>query len=178
MRIISGKYRAKDIPAPKNFKGRPTTNFAKEGLFQLLRNRYDLNTIDVLDLFAGSGNISYEFISAEVKSVTAVERNKGYTRFIEKQTERYFPGELDVINADAYRFVQKAGLNYDVIFADPPYDDDRLAELPNLVFGNENLKENALLIVEHSQVTDFSKHPYIEETRKFGKARFSFFKKK
>jgi 16S rRNA (guanine(966)-N(2))-methyltransferase RsmD len=178
MRIITGKYRAKSIPTPKNFRDRPTTNFAKEGLFQLLRNRYDLQTIDVLDLFAGSGSISYEFVSVGAKSVTAVEKNSNYARFMEKQIARFFPGEMRVITSDAYRILEKSRLDYDVIFADPPYSDPNIRQLPELAFNNPNLKDDALLIVEHSEDTDFSESPWLEETRKYGKARFSFFKKK
>jgi 16S rRNA (guanine966-N2)-methyltransferase len=177
MRIINGKFRAKSIPTPKNFRDRPTTNFAKEGLFQLLRNRYDLQSIDVLDLFSGSGSISYEFVSVGAKSVTAVEKNSNYARFTEKQIERFFPGELRVITADAYRILEKSRLDYDVIFADPPYNDPNIQRIPDLTLNNPHLKENALLIVEHSEDTDFSQHTHWEETRKYGKARFSFFKK-
>ncbi len=178
MRIINGKYRAKNIPVPKSFKDRPTTNFAKEGLFQLLRNRFELDEIEVLDLFAGSGNISYEFVSVNVKSITAVERNSAYTRFIKKQVDRFFPNAIRVVTGDAYKFMQKAILNYDLIFADPPYQDDRITEIPELIFNNNTLRASAVVVVEHSERTDFSTHPYFEETRKYGKARFSFFQKK
>lgn len=177
MRIISGKYRAKYIPVPKNFKDRPTTNFAKEGLFQLLRNRYDITGIDVLDLFAGSGSISYEFISMGAKSVTAAEKNSAYARFMEKQAERFFPGELKVFSADAYRLLENGNLDYDVIFADPPYSDPNILRIPELALSNPHLRSGALLIVEHSADTDFSGEPDLEETRKYGKVRFSFFKK-
>ncbi|MEA2041247.1 MAG: RsmD family RNA methyltransferase [Bacteroidota bacterium] len=178
MRIVNGKYKAKKIPVPKNFKGRPTTSFAKEGLFQLLRNRYHFENLDVLDLFAGSGNISYEFISMAVKSVTAVERNSSYTRFINKQVEKFFPGQLNMITADAYTFLKKGGLQYDVIFADPPYDDEKLKDIPDLALNNESLKENAMVIVEHSDSNDFSDHLNLVESRRFGKVNFSFFQKK
>ncbi len=178
MRIINGKYRAKKIPIYKNFKDRPTTNFAKESLFQLLRNRCELAGLDVLDLFAGSGNISYEFVSAEVRTATAVEQNPAYTRFMQKQVDTFFQGKIKVITSDAYKFMQKATLNYDIIFADPPYNDEKILEIPNIIFKNEKLKPNALLVVEHSDATDFTNHPQLEETRKYGKARFSFFQKK
>lgn len=177
MRIINGKYKGKRVSVPKNFKGRPTTSFAKEGLFQLLRNRYSFNELNILDLFAGAGNISYEFLSMEVKSITSVEKNVTYARFLRKQSDKIFPEQLTVITGDAYRYLEKANLNYDVIFADPPYNDKNLNKIPDLALNNPSLKENALLVIEHSENSDFAGHPNLTESRKYGKARFSFFSK-
>ena len=121
MRIISGNYKGRRIIAPKKLPVRPTTDMAKESLFNILRNRYSFSTISVLDLFAGTGNISYEFASRGAKAITAVDANAGCARFIQ-QTSEQLEMNINVIKADVYGYLSRAAEQHDLIFADPPYD--------------------------------------------------------
>lgn len=175
MRIIRGKYKGRRIYPPKNFNSRPTTDFAKEALFQLIENEYNIEESDVLDLFAGTGNISYEFLSRACKSITSVEKNKRYAEFIKKNSENFFGGEIHVVNYDAFLFTEKNSLKYDIIFADPPFDIENITDLPTIIFNNETVKENTVIIIEHSKSIDFSDCPQLIKTRNYGKVFFSFF---
>ncbi len=176
MRIIRGKYKSKRITAPKQFNARPTTDFAKEGLFNLIDNEFYYEKLNVLDLFSGTGNITYEFLSRGAKNVTLVEKNRRYAAFIEKTANTMFPDQARVVVADVFKYLEKAPLNYDIIFADPPYDLENIENLPNLVFASENIKENCLFILEHSEKYSFAEHPHFEKEKKYGKVRFSFFR--
>ncbi len=177
MRIIRGKFKGKKIYPPKNFKARPTTDFAKEALFNILNSNYDITRSDVLDLFAGTGNISLEFLSEGCKSITAVEISKYYTSHIKKMFDEMFPLKGNVICADALSYAETENLNYDVIFADPPFNYEKIKELPKIILRNPTVKNNVLLILEHSKKNDFSDYEYFKESRKYGNIRFSFFKK-
>lgn len=177
MRIISGKYRSLKIQPPKYFKHRPTTDQAKEALFNILNNYFDYSELNVLDLFAGTGSITYEFLSRGCNFVTAVEINKKYVNFIDKTIEQLNEtNRATVLNLDAFQFVEKNNLStFQFIFADPPYDDVRIAELPDLIYKNNTHK--LWLVLEHSSKYDFSKHPNFSEQRRYGKVNFSFFEK-
>lgn len=177
MRIIAGKYKAKRIIAPKNIKARPTTDFAKEGMFNVLANSYDFEGLDVLDLFAGTGNISYEFCSRGASKVVAVDIALATQKFLYKmKKEMDIP--LTIIKGDVFRFVRNHIGKYDIVFADPPYQLDKLDSIPDLVLNQDILKPNGVLIVEHDNYTDFSGHKNLMETRKYGRVQFSFFKPK
>lgn len=178
MRIIRGKYRSKQINLPASFDARPTTDFAKEGLFNILENRYDFENMEILDLFAGSGNISYEFLSRDCKRVTAVEINSNSVNFINKTGEKLFPGQLTTIKEDVFKIIKKLNLSYDIIFADPPFNHEEVQKLPELIFANISLKQETLLIVEHASIIDFSQNPNFQEKRNYGKINFTFFQKK
>ncbi len=177
MRIIRGQYRGKQITAPKSVDARPTTDFAKEGLFNILENRYNIETLDVLDLFAGTGNIGFEFLSRGAKSVVAVESLRSHATFIHKTGENLFGKKIRVITADAFKFVEKSPLNYDIIFADPPYDIEGSDKLPDIIFTSDLLKPDMLFVMEHSEKLSFKEHAYFEQERNYGKVHFTFFKK-
>ncbi|NOZ34764.1 MAG: methyltransferase domain-containing protein [Chlorobi bacterium] len=178
MRIIRGKYKGKKIIPPKRFKARPTTDFAKEALFNILQNNYDLLNAEVLDLFAGTGSISFEFLSEGCRNVTSVDISKHYTSHIEKQADELFPGQLTVVCTDVFRFCRNQNLNFNFIFADPPYSDEKLETIPDIIFNNSTLKDTVIVILEHPKIYNFAGHPNFKESRKYGNVNFSFFEKK
>ncbi len=176
MRIISGTYKRRKIIAPKNLPVRPTTDMAKESLFNIINNLYYFEDISVLDLFAGTGNISYEFASRGTENITCVDQNFNCIKFINKTAET-FEMPIQTIKSDVFKFLEKATIKSDVIFADPPYNfsDEQFANIPEMVFSNQLLKENGLLIVEHSKHTDLSKLNNFSYSKGYGGNVFSFF---
>lgn len=176
MRIISGKYKGRKIVPPSNMKARPTTDFAKEGLFDILSHRINLHGLNVLDLFSGTGFLSYEFASREAASITAVELNPTHAAFIRK-TAKELQMPLYVVEADAFKYIEKVKSTFDIIFCDPPYDLDGIERLPNLIFKYEILNIDGLLIIEHSKKNVFNDYPYFLHQRSYGKVQFSFFSK-
>lgn len=177
MRIIRGKYKGKIILPPNGFNSRPTTDYAKESLFNILENRINIQKLRVLDLFSGSGNISFEFLSRACEEVVSVEINKKYSDHIKKQISQLFPVKGKVICTDAFKYCRKSNLDFDLIFADPPFDHKNLKTIPGLILNNESLKKNALIIIEHPNEINFSEHPGYIEARRYGNISFSFFKK-
>jgi len=176
MRIIGGEYKSKLIKPPKNFSARPTTDFAKEGLFNILDNNFYFDQISVLDLFAGSGNISYEFASRGCRHITAVEQNSYNFKFIKKMCEPPCFDRIKPVCDDAFHFIQHCHDTYDIVFADPPFDMPTVNEIPAFVFKYEALeKQNAWLIVEHSGEVTFKDHEFFFRERKYGNVHFSFF---
>jgi len=176
MRIISGTYKGRRLTAPKSLPVRPTTDFAKEGLFNILRNRYEFATLAVLDLFAGTGNISYEFASRGVSQIVAVDSHFGCVKYINKVSEEFgFP--IQTIKADVEKYVNMQKGSYDIIFADPPYsfDTETISRITTKVFENNLLKNDGILIIEHAKHTDLSQLTHYEESRKYGISVFSFF---
>ena len=173
MRIIGGKFRARRINVPHNITARPTTDFAKEGLFNLLNNRIDFEGIDVLDLFAGTGSISLEFISREARSVVSVEQSERHCAFIRKVCKEMNIDNLMLVKGDVFRYIASTRIKFDVIFADPPYDLEGIEQIATSVFENKLLKNDGWLIFEHSKHHDFSNHPNFYEHRKYGKLNFS-----
>ena len=176
MRIISGKYGRRKLKTPNNLLLRPTTDQAKEGLFNIISNRCYFDEIDVLDLFAGTGAISYEFISRGVPMVTAVENNLIHFKYITSVKKELQMDNLYTIKGDVFKYLEHNTQVYDLIFADPPYNLEKLADLPDLVFNGKHLKDDGEFILEHPVSHDFSKHKYFIETRRYGKVHFSFFK--
>ncbi len=176
MRIIRGEHKGKHFYPPKYFKDRPTTDFAKEGLFNILENNFYFDQISVLDLFAGTGSISYEFASRGCKYITAVEKNSKYAKFIEQVTDSLL-FDISVITCDVFEFIQRDLSPYDIIFCDPPFNFEELNDFPDELF-QQKLKNEALIIIEHSKKMDFSKHQYLIKTKKYGQVHFSFFKQK
>ena len=176
MRIISGQHKGRRINAPRQLPVRPTTDMAKEALFNILQNRFYLEDTIILDLYAGTGNISYEFASRGCPDILAVDAHAGCIRFIE-DTAGQLQLPIKAVKRDVLDFLEHQKAAFDIIFADPPYDQP-LAEfqrLHHLVFGNALLKENGLLIIEHSGHTDLSDLPYFMQARKYGGSRFSLF---
>jgi 16S rRNA (guanine(966)-N(2))-methyltransferase RsmD len=178
MRIISGQYRGRLLPAvPKMFKARPTTDFAKENLFNILENSFDIGSVKVLDLFAGTGGISYEFASRGSKHIDTVEIEPLHYAYIKKTSETLDFKQIHVIRNDVFRFLKFCRESYGIIFADPPYDNSKIALIPKLVFENDLLTEDGYLIVEHSAANSFSETEGFEQSRSYGSVNFSFFRK-
>lgn len=175
MRIISGNHRGKHIIAPKNLPVRPTTDLAKESLFNILNNFFFFDNIKVLDLFAGTGNMTYEFAARGALSVTAVDNNQQCINFIHKTITKLKFDNVHVIRADVIDFLKSCKTKYNVIFADPPYDWDNYGLLPDLVLNNNLLLEDGFLIIEHSLAIDYGQYPKFYQKRKYGKVNFSIF---
>jgi len=178
MRIVSGKYKSRRIKPPMNLPVRPTTDFAKESLFNILNNVLEFEGLKVLDLFVGTGSISYEFVSRGVDSVLAVDQNNKCVHFVQSTANQLQMDELSVIQRDVFKFLAKTPAKFDLIFADPPYDLENIKEIYQLVMERDLLNEDGWLIIEHSANTDFSGFPYLEQLRKYGKVHFSLFHKK
>ncbi|WP_439151164.1 16S rRNA (guanine(966)-N(2))-methyltransferase RsmD [Winogradskyella sp.] len=176
MRIISGLYKGRRISAPKKLPVRPTTDMAKEALFNIINNRYYFDNISVLDLFAGTGNISYEFASRGTEKILAVDDNYGCIKFINNTSES-FDMPINTIKSDVFKFLEQTQQKHTIIFADPPYDFEieRFSKLPELVFKNTILEDEGLLIVEHSKHTDLSHLNNYSHSRSYGGNTFSFF---
>jgi len=176
MRIISGKHKGKRISAPKKLPVRPTTDMAKEALFNILNNNYYFQDISLIDLFAGTGNISFEFASRGTRELVAVDANYGCVKFIDKISNELDFG-ISTIKSDVFNFLEKSDLKSDIIFADPPYDlsTEDFARIPELIFKNNMLKEDGVLIIEHSKHTDLSHLEHFTNLRRYGGSVFSFF---
>ena len=178
MRIISGLYKSRKINAPKNLPVRPTTDMAKESLFNIINNNYYFDEVSVLDIFAGTGNISYEFASRGTEQITCVDQDYGCIKFINKTAED-FDMPIQTIKSDVFKFLEKTSIQSTIIFADPPYNFDqaKFSKIPELVFQNNLLLEDGLLIVEHSKHTDLSNLENFSYSKSYGGNVFSFFEK-
>ena len=176
MRIISGKYKGKRLIAPKKLPVRPTTDFAKEGLFNILTHRVDFDETSLLDLFSGTGNISYEFGSRGTEDITSVDVHYGCVKYINTISEE-LDFSIKTVKSDVLKYLSSTPLTFDVIFADPPYSLDQLnfEAIVNKIFKRKLLNPEGLLIVEHSKHTDLSKNKYFTEARRYGGSIFSFF---
>lgn len=175
MRIIGGQYGGRKIQLPKTFSARPTTDYAKESLFNILTNYIDFESIKVLDLFAGTGSISYEFVSRGCNDVTLVESNSKNAAVVKKLVENFGMTQIKVINTDAIRFIKNLPGKYDIIFADPPYEMPGINEIPDLILTANILNPNGWLIMEHSSNHSFINHPNFLQNRVYGSVNFSFF---
>ncbi len=177
MRIISGKYRSKRITAPANLPARPTTDMAKESLFNLLYNYVDFDDITVLDLFGGTGNVSYEFASRGCRFITIVEQDYRCFKFIKKTVSQlHFDNEISVVKGDAFKYVQRTSRQFDVVFADPPYDIEGLREFILTIMERNVVKPGGLFVIEHSSREKFDDLPGFVDQRKYGSVNFSIFK--
>jgi 16S rRNA (guanine966-N2)-methyltransferase len=175
MRIIAGTHKRRLITPPKSLPVRPTTDMAKESLFNILRNLVAFENTEALDLFSGTGSIAFEFISRGCPSVVAVDQNKYCTEWIRKAAANFEMKNLKVISADTFRYLSRGNYSFDLIFADPPYKLDRFEEIHALIFKNNLLKTDGWLVIEHPAHIDFSHHNYFVEHRRYGKVNFSFF---
>ena len=178
MRIIGGKFGGRRFyPPADNWPTRPTTDYAKEALFNILQNRLDFEEIRFLDLFGGTGSHSIEAISRGCTDVTYVDKFRGCVQFITKLTsELGVTGCIQIVRDDVFRFCKnKAEGPYDYIFAGPPYPLPTLQTIPDLIFDNNLLSETGLFILEHNQTKDFTDHPNFTEIRKYGQCHFSMF---
>ena len=175
MRIISGKFRGRRLMPPKNITARPTTDFAKESLFNLLTNRMDMEGTDVLDLFAGTGSIGLECVSRGAREVTAVELAHTQQNFIISTCKSLGIQNMHVIRGDVFKYLKSCSIRYDFIFADPPYALEELPTLPDLIVPRL-LKPDGWFVLEHGEQYDFSGHPHFFDLRTYGNVHFSFFK--
>ena len=175
MRIIGGTYKGKQIIAPKNLPVRPTTDFAKEGLFNILNNKVDFEGLTVLDLFCGTGNISLEFASRGAQKIYAIDKHSPCLYFVKDTAKALKLNSIITDRADVFKYLEKSHSTYDVIFADPPYELENIAQIHDLVFTHNLLNEDGCLIIEHGQRTDLSSKKNYVETRKYGNVHFSFF---
>ena len=175
MRIINGSHKGRRINPPANLPVRPTTDMAKEGLFNILNNMIDFEDLVVLDLFAGTGNITFEFASRGAASVTSVDLNFKSVDFIKKMSVEIGMENVKAIRSEVYRFLKSTSKSYDLIFADPPFDLEGTELLPDLIFENNWLNKNAWLIIEHPRGIDFARHKYFSQKRNYGKVNFTFF---
>ena len=174
MRIIGGKYKGKFIIAPRGLPARPTTDFAKESLFNILNNSLDFKETKLLELFAGTGNIGYEFASRGCPQITSVDLNFKSIQFI-KKTNKKLGLHNKVIRSDVFRFIKSNKEKYNFIFADPPYDLDKIKDIPQLIFSKGILENEGTLVIEHDKHTDFREDNYFKNVRQYSRVMFSFF---
>jgi 16S rRNA (guanine966-N2)-methyltransferase len=177
MRIIGGKLKGIRLNAPASLPVRPTTDMAKEALFNILYNTYDFDSCDVLDLFSGTGNISIEFASRGIRSVTAVDKHSGCVYWLESVIKKYELPEIQTIKGDVFKFLDQHKKSYQIIFADPPYDLPNIPEIAQKVIDNGLLSDNGLLVIEHPSFLKLNFLPGFTETRRYGNSSFSFFEK-
>lgn len=176
MRIVGGKYKGRKIHPPKSIRARPTTDFAKEGLFNILQHTVPLEGIRVLDLFAGTGNISVEFLSREAGEVISVEQDRDLFTHLQTTARLLNATNWHHVKADAFTFVKGHRATYDIIFADPPFNLEGTESLPNLVREAGLLDPEGLLIIEHPKDVNMSADPWFDRHRPYGNVHFSFFK--
>ena len=175
MRIVSGKYKRRRFDVPKSFKARPTTDFAKENLFNVIGNLIDLKETTALDLFAGTGSISFELLSRGCKEVTCVEKDGTHYAFIKKVKGELEADNLITIKADVFKYIGSLNQSFDFIFADPPYALKELVKIPEIILSNNLIKEEGIFVMEHPKEYDFSALPYFSQRRVYGAVNFSIF---
>lgn len=175
MRIISGKYGRRRFEVPKNITARPTTDFARENIFNVLEHMEGFEGKSACDLFAGTGAVSLEFLSRGCDWVTAVEKAPVQAAFIKKVAETLGDENLHIVKGDVFRFIEEATRSYDYVFADPPYDHPRFEEIPALILNSRLLHPGTIVIIEHSKTRDFSNLPGFNQRRVYGSVNFSIF---
>ncbi|MEL7586686.1 MAG: RsmD family RNA methyltransferase [Prolixibacteraceae bacterium] len=177
MRIVGGTYKGRHFSPGKKFNARPTTDMAKENLFNILQNRVDFEHIKVLDLFSGTGSISFEFASRGCRDITSVELDFHHFSFIRQIIEKLGEKNIKAIKANAFRFIEQTNQSFDLVFADPPFNHPQFKEVPGKVLTGNILLPGGIFILEHSKIYDFSSLPEWEEIRNYGSVHFSFFRK-
>lgn len=175
MRIIRGKYGRRRFDVPTNITARPTTDFARENIFNVLDNYVDYEGMTALDLFSGTGAVSFEFLSRGCASVTSVEKASLQQRFISRVVAELGAEGHSLVRGDALRFISSATTAYDIIFADPPYDMDGFGDIPDKILNSALVKPGTVFIMEHSRKYDFSHLPGFVEHRAYGSVNFSIF---
>ena len=176
MRIITGKYKGRHFDIPRTFKARPTTDFAKENIFNVINAYVDWEETTALDLFAGTGSISLELLSRGCQQVISVEKDRDHAHFISQCMEKLGTDEHILIKGDVFRFLKSCHQKFDLIFADPPYALPELETIPDLIFQYDLLKKDGLLVFEHGKNNDFSTHPHFIEHRSYGSVNFTLFR--
>lgn len=177
MRVIGGIYKRRRFDVPKTFKARPTTDFAKENLFNVLSNYIDFeDNVTALDLFSGTGSITIELVSRGCERVVSVEKDGAHLAFINKVLQLLKTEKVYTVKGDAFKYLEKTHEAFDFIFADPPYDISGLETIPELVFNNGRLKEDGIFVLEHGKDHHFENHPRFFDKRVYGSVNFSFFR--
>ncbi|WP_289857328.1 16S rRNA (guanine(966)-N(2))-methyltransferase RsmD [uncultured Muribaculum sp.] len=176
MRIIRGKYGRRRFNVPTNISARPTTDFARENIFNVIENLAEIEGAEVLDLFAGTGAISIEFLSRECATVTSVEKAATQWRFIDQVARQLNIGNMNLVRGDVFRFISSCKQTFDIIFADPPYTLPNLGDIPALILESKMVKPGTLVVVEHSKAYDFSQLPGFFDRRVYGSVNFSLFR--
>ncbi len=176
MRIITGIYKGRHFDIPRTFKARPTTDFAKENIFNVVNGYTDLDGASALDLFAGTGSISLELLSRGCSSVVSVEADRDHARFISQCVQKIGAEGHSLIRGDVFRFLKSCHTQFDFIFADPPYALEQLATIPDLILSQGLLKADGLLVFEHGKQNDFSQHAHFVDHRQYGSVNFSLFR--
>lgn len=176
MRVITGKYKGRHFDIPRTFKARPTTDFAKENIFNVLNGYIDFEGASALDLFAGTGSISLEMLSRGCRPVVSVEADRDHARFISDCMKKIGTSDNLLIRGDVFRFIKKCHEQFDLIFADPPYALEELPAIPSLVFEHNLLKPDGIFVFEHGKNYDFSTDAHFVEHRNYGSVNFSLFR--
>ena len=176
MRIITGKYKGRHFDIPRSFKARPTTDFAKENIFNVLTQYVNLEEAAALDLFSGTGSISLELLSRGCSTVVSVEMDRDHHRFICECLKKLGDVHCTPLRADAFRFIKSCKKQFDLIFADPPYALKELPTIPDLIFEKGLLSEGGIFVFEHGKDHDFTQHPHFIEHRSYGSVNFSLFR--
>ena len=175
MRIITGIYKGRHFDIPRSFKARPTTDFAKENIFNVLMQYVDFEGATALDLFSGTGSISLELLSRGCKQVVSVELDRDHHRFIQECLKKLNTDKCVPIRGDVFHFLKSCKQQYDFIFADPPYALKELPQIPDIIFERQLLQEDGLFVFEHGKDYDFSNHPHFLEHRSYGSVNFTLF---
>ena len=178
MRIITGTYKGRHFDIPRTFKARPTTDFAKENIFNVLTQYIDFDGATALDLFSGTGSITLELLSRGCSRVVSVEQDRDHHRFITDCLKKLGTNVCLPLRGDAFRFIKSCKQQFDFIFADPPYALKELPQIPQLIFDHNLLKEDGIFVFEHGKDNDFSQHPNFVEHRNYGSVNFSIFRKR
>lgn len=178
MRIIAGNLRGRRLNPPANLPVRPTTDMARESLFNILNNYVDFDECTVMDLFAGTGAVSMEFVSRGVREVTSIDINGQCTDYIKTAAAQFGIRNIHVVRADVFDLLKRVTRKFDIVFADPPYALEGLATLPDLVFNSQVLTDDGIFILEHPREFSFEEHPHFWQHRAYGKVNFTFFANK
>lgn len=176
MRIIRGKYGRRRFDVPQNISARPTTDFARENIFNVLENMVDFEGCTALDLFAGTGAISFEFLSRGCAGVTCVEKSATQFNFIRRVRDMLHEENLTMVRGDVFRFVESTTRKFDIVFADPPYDLPNFADVPRLILNSQMLHPDTIVIIEHGKTYDFSSLPHFTRHLTYGSVNFSIFR--
>ena len=176
MRIITGIYKGRHFDIPRSFKARPTTDFAKENIFNVLNGYTSLDDAEALDLFAGTGSISLELLSRGCREVVSVEADRDHAAFIRQCMSKLETDGNILIRGDVFRFIKSCSRQFDLIFADPPYALEQLATIPDLIFTHNLLKPDGIFVFEHGKNNSFEQHPHFVEHRAYGSVNFSIFR--
>ena len=176
MRVISGIYKHRRWDVPRTFSARPTTDFAKESLFNILANRIDLEDATALDLFSGTGSISIELVSRGCAHVVSVEKDPAHHAFICKVMDTVKTDKCLPVKGDVFKYIAGCNTQFDFIFADPPYQLENLTDIPDLIFEGNLLAPDGIFVLEHGSKNNFSNHPHFTDMKRYGSVHFSFFK--